>query len=321
MTPPGTQRHTPVLCKEVVNALALKSEGIYVDGTFGQGGYCNAILEANSDCNVIGIDRDDVAVSVGRDLEKKYPDRFKMLKGRFSQMQSLLTAIDIDKVNGIALDLGVSSPQLDEAERGFSFQKEGPLDMRMGDSEETAEDVVNGYTEAEIAEIIYKYGEERHSRRIARRIVDARKESRITTTLALAKIVEGAVGRSSHKIHPATRTFQALRIHVNRELEELETVLRLSEQILAPEGRLAVVTFHSLEDRIVKRYFKSKSEAPSVSRHLPDLPDQPKPNFKIITKKPTLPTEEEMSLNPRSRSAKLRVAEKLETDAGGRHEI
>ena len=310
----ATVSHVPVLLREVIEALNLKDGGIYVDGTFGRGGYARAFLETR-ETHVYGIDRDPAAVKVGQKLALEFQPRFKMLQGPFGAMDILFAGEQIKSVDGIAFDLGVSSPQIDEAERGFSFQADGPLDMRMSQSGPSAADVVNEMDEGDLADIIFNFGEERHSRRVAKKILEARKEERITRTKQLAEIVRRAVPRSNDGIDPATRTFQALRIHVNDELGELRRGLAAAETLLKPEGRLAVVSFHSLEDRTVKDFLRRRSgAAPTQSRHLPANDHKaPAPSFRLLTRKPQIPSAEEAHKNPRARSAKLRVAER--TDA------
>lgn len=308
-------RHTPVLLKEVLRALSPRDGGIYVDGTFGGGGYSVALLEA-ADCKVFGIDRDRQAIARGRALEARFEGRLTLIEGRFSEMDALVKAAGVDKVDGVALDIGVSSHQLENASRGFSFQAEGPLDMRMDGKGESAADVVNGYPESELADIIYRYGEEKKSRRIAKKIVEAREKNPIRTTTELARIVSKALGagnaRGARRTHPATRVFQALRIYVNQELSELEAGLKAAERILSEGGRLAVVTFHSLEDRIVKTFFKLRSgQIPQGSRHSP--PDATpgkwrEPTLFLERSSAITPGEAEIAANPRARSAKLRVA-------------
>lgn len=306
--------HIPVMLNEVLSFLHPHDNKIYVDGTFGVGGYSCAILQQAS-CKVFGIDQDPQAVQLGRALEQEN-SHFKMIHGRFSQMKELLERQGVEGVDGIALDLGVSSPQLDEKERGFSFRFEGPLDMRMSQAGQTAADIVNHYSEAELSDIIFKYGEERYARRIARAIVKARTEETIATTLQLADIVRSVVPKSRDGIDPATRTFQGLRIYVNRELDELSEGLKAAEAMLVPGGRLVVVSFHSLEDRLVKDFFRKKSQTSKQgSRHLPTMPTSEMSTLKILTTKPLQATAEEIKANPRSRSAKLRVAEKLEKNA------
>jgi 16S rRNA (cytosine1402-N4)-methyltransferase len=306
--------HIPVLLDEVLAALAPVGGETYVDGTLGAGGYTRAILD-KADCRVIAIDRDETAHEMAKVWKDKYGDRLILVHGAFSDMEELLRARGIDRVDAVVLDLGVSSMQIDQDQRGFSFRFDGPLDMRMDRScGETAADIVNTLPEKELADIIYQYGEERHSRRIAAAIVRARAESRIETTLQLAEIVRAVVHVSpKDKIDPATRTFQALRLAVNDELGELRRALEAAEHILNDGGRLVVVTFHSLEDRIVKEFLAQRSKpAPSPSRHLPDIPSSslssPPLTFLPLTKKPVAPSDAEMKRNPRARSAKLRAA-------------
>ncbi len=312
--------HIPVLLSEVLNALQPQDSGVYVDGTFGRGGYTRATLDS-ADCLVWAIDRDPDAQPHAQTLESAYPNRFRFLSGCFGDMASLLAAHGIDRVTGVMLDIGVSSVQLDQADRGFSFKEDGPLDMRMGRDGRTAADVVNELGEKELADIIYKYGEERASRAVARTIVNARGIEPITRTAQLADLVRSVVHSPRRKdgkasIDPATRTFQALRIYVNDELGELERGLQAAEELLEPGGRLVVVSFHSLEDRIVKNFFKERSgKEGAPSRRLPgEAPaDVRQPSFRLITRKPVGPSNEEARTNPRARSARLRAAER--TDA------
>jgi 16S rRNA (cytosine1402-N4)-methyltransferase len=308
-----TKFHQPVLMKEVIEALAPRDGGIYVDGTFGRGGYTRALL-ASADTRVIGIDRDPEAVKEGQKLAAETGPRFTMLQGPFGALDVLLIGHGIQQVDGVTLDLGVSSPQLDDAARGFSFSKDGPLDMRMSLSGPTAADIVNTIDEKELADIIYRYGEERHSRRVAKRIIEARADGAITRTSQLAEIVRRSMPRSKDGIDPATRTFQALRIHINDELGELRGGLAAAEAILKPSGRLAVVSFHSLEDRIVKDFLRRRSATSSGgSRHLPAAnDDRPEPTFRLLAKKAVTPGDDESRTNPRARSAKLRIAERTE---------
>jgi len=302
--------HISVLLEEVVTALAPRDGAIFVDGTFGAGGYSTALLEA-AKCRVFGIDRDPSAVTTGRELAKRYDGRFAILGGRFGDMESLLAEAGVASVDGVTLDLGVSSMQIDQAERGFSFQKDGPLDMRMESAGPSAADLVNSLPEAELADILWRYGEERHSRRLARAIVADRKETPFNTTRQLAELVRRVVPSSKDGIDPATRTFQGLRIAVNDELGEVERGLAAAERLLAPGGRLAVVSFHSLEDRLVKDFLKGGSGlAARPSRHLPDVAGEVA-RFRLISRKPIVAGAAELAANPRSRSAKLRVAEKL----------
>jgi len=302
--------HISVLLEEVVTALAPRDGAIFVDGTFGAGGYSTALLES-AKCRVFGIDRDPSAVVTGRELAKRYDGRFDILGGRFGDMESLLAEKGVTSVDGVTLDLGVSSMQIDQPERGFSFQKDGPLDMRMESSGPSAADLVNSLPEGELADILWRYGEERHSRRLARAIVNDRKETPFNTTRQLAELVRRVVPASKDGIDPATRTFQGLRIAVNDELGEVERGLAAAERLLAPGGRLAVVSFHSLEDRLVKDFLKGGSGlAARPSRHLPAVAGEAA-RFRLISRKPIVAGAAELAANPRSRSAKLRVAEKL----------
>ncbi len=304
----GSAAHLPVLIDEVVAGLAIVPGETHVDGTFGAGGYTRAVLGAGAG-RVIGFDRDPDAIANGPAL---VPDpRLTLINEQFSQMDRVLAERGLLPVDGIALDIGVSSMQLDQAERGFSFQKDGPLDMRMSQSGETAADFLNHAEEAEIARVLKEYGEEPRARAVARAIVAARP---LTRTAELAAVVRKALGyRTGQKSDPATRTFQAIRIHLNAELDELEQGLRAAERSLRPGGRLAVVTFHSLEDRIVKRFLKTRSgDVPSGSRHRPMVAKGPSPTFEQVAK-PVSPSEAELARNPRARSARLRTA--VRTDA------
>lgn len=302
--------HKPVLVHEVVQGIAPQANEIYVDATFGRGGYTRALLDA-ANCQVIGIDRDPEAVAAGKALEQEYPQRFRILEGAFSGIEDLLRAANINEVNGIAFDLGVSSPQLDTPERGFSFRHDGPLDMRMSRDGQSAADLVNETREEDLANIIYQYGEERASRRIAKAIVEKRREQPFTRTLELAQLIETVVPRRD-ETHPATKTFQALRIAVNGELDELEQGLQGAENILADGGRLAVVTFHSLEDRIVKNFLRKRAGREARgSRHRPEVAVVQHITFKLDHSKAIMPASEELRGNPRARSAKLRVATRV----------
>jgi 16S rRNA (cytosine1402-N4)-methyltransferase len=305
----GAGSHIPVLLEAVLAALHPADGGVYVDGTFGAGGYARALLAA-AECRVYAIDRDPAAVAVGRALAET-AGRFVMLEGRFAEMEVLLGAEGISAVDGVALDLGVSSLQLDQAARGFSFREDGPLDMRMSSHGPSAADVVNDTAEQELADIIFKFGEERHSRRVARAVVRARALAPITRTLQLAEIVAGTVPKSPG-LHPATRTFQALRIYVNDELGELVRGLAAAERLLKPFGRLAVVSFHSLEDRLVKRFLLARSgEAPRPSRHAPArTANDIRPSFRLVSRGTVKPSAVEIAENPRARSARLRSAER-----------
>ena len=302
--------HVPVLVSDVIAALALSGGETVVDGTFGAGGYTRAMLSAGAG-RVIGFDRDPDAIEAGRSL---VPDpRLTLINERFSQMDRVLAERGIGLIDAIALDIGMSSMQLDRADRGFSFQADGPLDMRMEKSGLTAAEFLNQADEAEIARVLRAYGEEPRARAIARAIVAARPVER---TVELAAIVRRAAGfRPGQKADPATRTFQAIRIHLNAELDELEQGLEAAERALRPGGRLAVVTFHSLEDRIVKRFFRERSGGtPAGSRHRPAIGDPREPTFERVAK-PVSPAERELAANPRSRSARLRSAIRTEAPA------
>jgi 16S rRNA (cytosine1402-N4)-methyltransferase len=311
VTHTGDADHIPVLLDEVIEALSPINGGLYVDGTFGAGGYSRAILAA-ANCRVVAIDRDPSAVATGRAMEAEFGDRFQMIQGRFGDLDQLITTAP----TGIVLDIGVSSMQLDQPSRGFSFQVDGPLDMRMegaGDLEATAlqpsaAELVNTASEETLADIIYNYGEERASRRIARALVAARAIAPIDRTLRLAEIVARAVPRREPGRHPATRTFQALRIHVNDELGELVRGLSAAERLLDEGGRLAVVTFHSLEDRVVKRFFLGDASDAVPSRHIPVVAGaSTQLSFTPIFKGHRNAGEAEIARNPRARSAKLRA--------------
>ena len=305
----GDISHTPVLLNEVLHVLAPKDGGIYVDGTFGAGGYSRAILDA-ADCAVLGIDRDPDALALGAALADSYKGRLTVIGGRFGDMRALLNARGVDKVDGIALDVGVSSSQLDLAERGFSFRLEGPLDMRMERAGTTAADLVNTLPERELADLIFRFGEERASRRIAHAIVSARRLKPFATTSELAAVVRRVVHARGDAIDPATRTFQALRIAVNDEIGELQRGLEAAEALLDAGGRLAVVAFHSLEDREVKEFLRARSgAAPRPGRHMPERATQA-PTFRLLSRAAIRPSEAEIASNPRARSARLRAAER-----------
>jgi 16S rRNA (cytosine1402-N4)-methyltransferase len=306
-------RHIPVLGRQAVEMLSPRDGGIYLDATFGAGGYSRSILKTTG-TRVIGIDRDRSAIAGGFDLVDQSDGRLTLVEDRFSNLAEVCAAQGIDLVDGVVMDVGVSSMQLDQAERGFSFRLGGPLDMRMGHDGPTAADVIARASEADLANIIYIFGEERHSRGVARAIVAARKEAPITTTRALADIVAKVVRGKPNEIHPATRTFQGLRIFVNEELDELHLALSAAERVLKPGGRLAVVSFHSLEDRIVKNFLVERGKSASGSRHLPEV-SQAAPSFVILTKRPVTPDDAEIAANPRARSAKLRGAERTAAPA------
>jgi 16S rRNA (cytosine1402-N4)-methyltransferase len=309
--------HLPVLRDEVVAALAPRDGAVYIDGTFGGGGYSEALLAA-AECAVIGIDRDPEAIRRGAALEARHGGRLTLIEGRFGEMAEHIQGLGIAAVDGVALDLGVSSPQLDQPERGFSFREDGPLDMRMAASGETAADLVNSLPEKQLADLIWRYGEERHARRVARAIGETRNTARITRTKELADLVRRIVPRSPDGIDPATRTFQALRIAVNDELGELERGLDAAETMLKVGGRLAIVSFHSLEDRAVKTFLAARSGTGSgVSRHAPADPRRRLgPSFRLLSRRPIRPSEAELQRNARARSARLRAAERLAPGAG-----
>jgi 16S rRNA (cytosine1402-N4)-methyltransferase len=301
----------------VLAALEPKDGQVIIDGTFGAGGYSEAILR-EADCKIIAIDRDPEAFRLSGKLAEKYPGRLMAVLGRYSEMDEIAVSEGFTSVDGVTLDLGVSSMQLDEPRRGFSFMQEGPLDMRMGESGPTAADIVNVLPEGELAAIIGRLGEERRARAIAKAIVARRAEQPITTTSELADIVASVLGRKrEEKKHPATRTFQALRLYLNQELDELARGLSAAEGLLRAGGRLAVVTFHSLEDRIAKRFFASRSAPPPrASRHLPEARSEIiAPSFRLLNRRPLEPSKAEIARNPRARSARLRAAERTEASA------
>ncbi len=312
--------HVPVMLNEVMDALEPKEGELYLDGTFGAGGYSRAFLD-KVNCRVVGIDRDESALAMAEEWKTAYQDRLVLIHGTFGNARACLAESGFEKLDGFVLDLGVSSMQLDQAERGFSFRFDGPLDMRMDRSVGmSAADLVNESTEEELASLIKLYGEERFARRVARAIVKARAEEPFTGTARFAEVVRASIPyNKKEKTDPATRTFQALRIAVNDELGELERALESAEHILKEGGRLVIVTFHSLEDRIVKRFLKQRSgDVPSPSRHMPEAiqHDRPEPVFKLLSRKAVLASEPETKENPRARSAKLRAAVRT----GKRHE-
>ncbi|MAL62069.1 MAG: 16S rRNA (cytosine(1402)-N(4))-methyltransferase [Alphaproteobacteria bacterium] len=304
--------HEPVLINEMVRALKPRDGAEYVDGTFGAGNYSRAILNA-ADCRVWAIDRDPKAVSDAKNMVEEFAGRLAVIENRFGNMVQILNAQGVKTVDGIALDLGVSSMQLDDADRGFSFRQDGPLDMRQAKNGPSAADVVNETEEKILADIIFKYGEERQAHRIAHAIVAARANRPLTRTGELANIVRDIYrGRPHTKTDPATKTFQAIRIYVNDELGELRRGLSAAEVLLAPGGVLAVVSFHSLEDRITKRFFRVRAaNRPAISRHLPSLDDhETAPSFRLLQRRAIKPSREEQQRNHRSRSARLRVGER-----------
>lgn len=303
-----TDMHRPVMLHEMLDWLAPRDNGVYIDGTFGAGGYSRAILRA-ADCHVFAIDRDPSTQRFAERLEQEFPGRFVWLLGNFSDMCSLVSMHGIHEVSGIVLDLGVSSMQIDQPRRGFSFKQEGPLDMRMSGEGLKAADVINEYSESELADIFYYYGEEKAARKIARAIVSARSAAPITTTSQLADIIRQVAGGRHHKTDPATRSFQGLRIHINQEFEAIENGLKAAQGLLAPGGRLVVVTFHSLEDRMVKRFTHSRcGKLGEHSRHLPEKASgHEAPHFFLPKPEKRTPSAEEIAVNPRSRSATMRM--------------
>ncbi len=307
--------HIPVMLSEVVEQLAPRDGGVYLDGTFGGGGYARAILD-HAACTLWAIDRDPEAIERGANMVARYPARLHLLHGPFGDMVALLNGAGITQLDGVVLDLGVSSFQLDDAARGFSFRMDGPLDMRMGKHGPTAADLVNTLPEHDLADVLFQFGEERASRRIAKAILAARAEAPIETTGRLAEIIRSVLPPDRSGNHPATRSFQALRIKVNDELGQIEQALAAAASLLAPEGRLVVVCFHSLEDRIVKRFMiDATGRAAAPSRHDPGGLLQSSPaGFRLLTAKALRPTDQETRENPRSRSARLRAMQRLEGD-------
>jgi 16S rRNA (cytosine1402-N4)-methyltransferase len=306
--------HIPVLLDAVLDALAPRDGAVYVDGTFGGGGYSAALLAA-ARCHVLGIDRDPEAVRRGAALAAQYKDRLTLIEGRFGDMDRLVDGVAPGPIAGIALDLGVSSNQLDSGERGFSFRLDGPLDMRMGRDGASAADLVADLPESGLAALIREFGEERYARRIARAIAASRQRQPIRRTGELAEIVRGAVPTREPGLDPATRTFQALRIAVNDELGEIDRGLAAAERLLMPGGRLAVVSFHSLEDVRVKNFLRRRSSAaPAGSRHLPPAAARP-PSFALLGRRAIRPGADEIARNPRARSARMRAAERIAAPA------
>ncbi len=307
-------QHTPVLLKEIIENLNIKPDGIYVDGTLGGAGHSSEIAKRLTTGKLIGIDQDVNALKKSEQVLEPYSDNVILVHNNYENIDIVLSDLGIPKVDGILLDIGVSSHQLDEESRGFSYNKDAPLDMRMDKSSSlTAWDVVNNYSEKEIEQIIFDYGEDRWAKRIAEFIVMERSEKPIDTTLelvtAIKKAIPKAVRMEGH--HPAKKTFQAIRIEVNRELEVLENSIGKMVELLNPGGRLLIITFHSLEDRIVKEYFRYLYKDCICPPEIPQCQCEKKREIKIITRKPIIPTDEEIAENPRSRSSKLRIAEKI----------
>jgi len=305
--------HIPVMLNEVLSTLAPRDGGVYLDGTFGGGGYARAILE-HASCTLWAIDRDPEAIERGASLVARFPGRLHLLHGQFGDMIALLDQARISELDGVVLDLGVSSFQIDDPARGFSFRHDGPLDMRMGKHGTSAADLVNTLPERALADVLYELGEERASRRIARAIVAARLEAPIETTGRLAEVIRSVLPPDRSGNHPATRSFQALRIKVNDELQQIEDALSQAVRVLCPGGRLVVVAFHSLEDRIVKRFMsETAGRTGAPSRHNPaGLIARDAPSFRLLTSRALRPGSQETNQNPRSRSARLRALERLD---------
>ena len=314
----GPAWHIPVLRDAVLDALAVQKDGLYLDGTFGAGGYTSALLDAGA--RVIALDRDPAAIIAGAGLVSASAGRLTLVQAQFSTITQSLTSLGLHGpvLDGLTLDIGVSSMQIDDGARGFSFRFDGPLDMRMSSEGRSAADILNTASDEEIADILYTYGEERASRRIARAIVADREKAPWQSTRLLAEMIGRVCPSKPHEIHPATRTFQALRIAVNDELGELIKALVAAEAALKPGGRLAIVSFHSLEDRIVKQFFAARSgRGEAKSRRLPGEPELPPQTFEVAGKQPVLPSQDEMRQNPRARSAKLRFGTRTSAAARG----
>jgi 16S rRNA (cytosine1402-N4)-methyltransferase len=309
----GPAPHIPVLGPRAVELLAVREGGFYVDATFGAGGHSRAMLAAGN-VRILALDRDPTAIALGADLVERAAGRLTLVQANFADLDSVAREFGFAAADGVLLDLGVSSMQLDHAERGFSFRLEGPLDMRMSSSGPSAADILARASERDLASIIATLGEERHARAVARAIAAARQRQAIRTTAELAAIVARVVRGRPGDIHPATRTFQALRIFVNDELRSLAEALGAAERLLAPGGRLVTIAFHSLEDRIVKRFLAARGRPAAPSRHLPER-TRAAPSFQILTRRPIVPDDAELAANPRARSAKLRAAERTSAAA------
>lgn len=306
-------KHYSVLKKEALTALDLKPDGIYVDATLGYAGHASAILKKILNGKLYAFDKDEEAIAFSKKVLDEIGTNYEIIHSSFAKMQEELLKRGVKHVDGILFDLGVSSPQLDDPKRGFSFMKDEVLDMRMDQqSSVSAKEIVNNYSEQQLTEIFFRYGEESRSKAIAKKIVESRNEKKIVTTKELVSIIEKAVGANYFfKSHPERNVFQAIRIEVNEELKELESVLPVAIALLKKGGRLAVITFHSLEDRIVKQIFKEKSSINELVKGLPNIPEEYLPETKLITKKPLVPSEQELKENSRSKSAKLRVIERV----------
>jgi 16S rRNA (cytosine1402-N4)-methyltransferase len=311
----GLFQHTTVLLKETVDGLNIKPDGIYVDCTLGGGGHSSYLLSQLSDRGrLFAFDQDEIAIQNAKDKFKEHGDKVTLIQSNFKHIAEELSKRGIHKVDGVLYDLGVSSPQLDTPERGFSYQHDAPLDMRMNQQAElSAYDIVNKWSFQELTRIFFQYGEEKFSKQIARKIEAAREKKPIETTFELVELIKEGIPAAARRTggHPAKRVFQAIRIAVNDELKVFEDSLHQSIELLNPGGRISVITFHSLEDRICKTVFKKASETPPLPPGLPIVPDEFKPTLKVITRKPILPSEKELAENNRARSAKLRIAEKL----------
>lgn len=307
-------KHYSVLCSEIIDSLNIVPDGVYVDATLGYGGMSSKILEKlNENGLLIGIDQDKEAREYSEKLLSKIGSNFKIVAANFSELDKILEELEIEKIDGIIFDLGFSSPQIDDEKRGFSFMKDGTLDMRMNlDSKVTAKDIVNTYSEEKLTKCFYEYGEEKLSRVIAKKIIEYRKNKEIEKTLELVEIIKSATGANYFfKTHPERKIFQALRIEVNNELSVIKMALPVAIDHLKKGGRMSVITFHSLEDRIVKNIFKEYSEVDEIVKGLPDIPEEYQAKIKLINKKPIMAKEEELKENSRSHSAKLRIIERL----------
>ena len=306
-------KHYSVLLSESIEGLNIKQDGIYIDATLGYGGHSSEILKRIPKGHLYSFDQDKEAIEYSQERLSKIGGNFTIIHSNFVNMVEELSKLGITKVDGIVFDLGLSSPQIDEKERGFSFMSDAPLDMRMNKEESTtAKDIVNDYSLEKLTEVFYSYGEEKMSRQIAKRIIDYRKDKRIETTKELVSIISSAVGaKYFNNNHPERNIFQAIRIEVNKELETLQTILPKAINLLNPKGRMSVITFHSLEDRIVKKEFKKYSEVNELVKGLPEIPDEYKPLIKLVNKKPITPSDEELRENSRSKSAKLRIIERM----------
>lgn len=306
-------KHYSVLLSESIEGLNIKQDGIYIDATLGYGGHSSEILKRIPKGHLYSFDQDKEAIEYSQERLSKIGGNFTIIHSNFVNMVEELSELGITKVDGIVFDLGLSSPQIDEKERGFSFMSDAPLDMRMNKEESTtAKDIVNDYSLEKLTEVFYSYGEEKMSRQIAKRIIDYRKDKKIETTKELVSIISSAVGaKYFNNNHPERNIFQAIRIEVNKELETLQTILPKAINLLNPKGRISVITFHSLEDRIVKKEFKKYSEVNELVKGLPEIPDEYKPLIKLVNKKPITPSDEELRENSRSKSAKLRIIERM----------